>query len=180
MGRNIEIKARVRDLEAQRRLIEEVSDKPRTLLTQVDTFFVVPRGRLKLRQFDSNRGELIFYQRADQANAKLSEYHIVPTAEPEQLTAALAAALGVLGVVRKTRHLYFHGQTRIHLDEVQELGWFIELEVVLQPDQVEGEGAALAAELMRTLDIRPEDLIDCAYIDLFVREASTQVQQPEQ
>ena len=168
MGRNIEIKARVRNLDAQRRLMERVSDKPCTQLMQVDTFFVVPHGRLKLRQFDPEHGELICYQRTDQADAKLSDYQIVPTAEPERLCAALATALGVHGVVRKTRHLYFQGQTRIHLDDVQELGWFIELEVVLQPDQTETKGEALATELMRKLDIQAEDLIDCAYIDLLL------------
>ena len=180
MGRNIEIKARVRELETQRRLIEEVSDQPRSLLSQVDTFFVVPRGRLKLRQFDPEHGELIYYQRIDQADAKLSDYQIIPTAEPEQLRAALAAALGVHGVVRKTRHLYFQGQTRIHLDDVQELGWFIELEVVLRPNQTKAEGKTLATELRRKLDIQAEDLIDCSYIDLFVGGASTPVQHSEQ
>jgi len=171
MGRNIEIKARARELETQHLLIERVSDKPCTLLTQIDTFFMVPRGRLKLRQFDPEHGELIFYQRVDQADAKLSKYRIIPTTEPEQLGAALAAALGVQGVVRKTRHLHFQGQTRIHLDDVQDLGWFIELEVVLRPGQTEAEGEALAGELIRKLDIRTEDLIDCAYIDLLAVRA---------
>ena len=75
-------------------------------------------------------------------------------------------ALGVRGVVRKTRHLYLVGQTRVHLDEVDGLGQFVELEVVMSEGQPEAEGRAIAAGLMQDLGIGPDDLLEVAYMDM--------------
>ena len=75
-------------------------------------------------------------------------------------------ALGIRAVVKKTRHLYISGQTRIHLDDVEGLGHFMELEVVLTPGQSEAEAQAIAEEMMHTLGIRKETLIEGAYVDL--------------
>jgi predicted adenylyl cyclase CyaB len=72
----------------------------------------------------------------------------------------------VKGVVRKIRLLYWVGQTRIHLDEVEDLGAFAELEVVLRPGQSEAEGLKIAENLAVELGIREEDLVEGAYIDL--------------
>jgi predicted adenylyl cyclase CyaB len=69
-------------------------------------------------------------------------------------------------VVRKKRWLYRVGQTRIHLDEVEGLGTFLELEVMLRPDESEGDGRATAATLMARLGIRESDLVPGAYMDL--------------
>ena len=78
----------------------------------------------------------------------------------------LSAALGVRGEVRKRRTLLLSGQTRIHLDEVVDLGDFLELEVVLEPTQPAEDGELIARELMRRLDVRDEDLVEGAYLDL--------------
>ena len=78
----------------------------------------------------------------------------------------LGAALGVSGVVRKTRRLFHVDETRIHLDEVEGLGAFIELEVALAPGQTPAQGAEVARDLMRRLEINDDDLISRAYIDL--------------
>ena len=78
----------------------------------------------------------------------------------------LSAALDVRGVVRKRRSVYLVGQTRVHLDQVEGLGDFVELEVVLQPQQNSSDGVAIAHDLMRKLGILPSQLIDKAYIDL--------------
>jgi predicted adenylyl cyclase CyaB len=168
MASNIEIKARVRNPEAVHKTVFRLSGSDGELIEQEDTFFHVPRGRLKLRVFPAGSGELIYYERKDETGPTRSDYFIAPTAEPESLKAALAAALGVRGVVRKKRWLYRVGQTRVHLDEVDGLGPFLELEVVLRPGQPGAEGEKIAADLMRQLDIRDEDLIDLAYIDLLV------------
>ena len=82
------------------------------------------------------------------------------------LADCLARVLGVRGVVRKRRWLYLVGQMRIHLDEVEGLGVFLEVEVVLQPGQAVGEGERLAEDVRRRLDVRAEDLVEVAYIDL--------------
>jgi len=172
---NIEIKARAKDFARQSALAEalgrESGDDGSTIIEQEDTFFHVPTGRLKLRVFSPRQGELIQYQRADQAGPKESRYTIAPTVDPASLLMALGDALGVLGVVRKRRRLIMCGQTRIHLDEVERLGRFIELEVVLLPGQTAAAGEAIARDLMSRLEIETDDLIETAYLDL-LRESS--------
>ncbi|XP_048158138.1 uncharacterized protein LOC125325279 isoform X2 [Corvus hawaiiensis] len=140
------------------------------VLFQTDTFFRVPRGRLKLRRTQDGRGELIFYERPDAAGPKLSSFTITPTADPEGLQAVLAQSLGVLGTVTKERLLLLLGQTRLHLDRVQGLGDFLELEVVLRPEQSVQDGQRLARELLRELGIAERDLISGAYLDLLLAQ----------
>lgn len=166
MNRNIEIKAHARDFEAQARAAECIADGPAQLIIQEDTFFHVSSGRLKLREFGNGTGELIQYHRADAAGPKQSSYVLSRTDEPATLKSALANALGVRAVVRKKRTLYRSGQTRIHLDEVEDLGRFLELEVVLHATQNAREGASIAEKLMTQLDIGEIDLITDAYVDM--------------
>jgi predicted adenylyl cyclase CyaB len=166
MPANIEIKARVRDLAAMQQRAEALSDAPVVVIPQEDIFYNVPGGRLKLRVLSPNRAQLIYYTRLDAAGPKRSDYQIYATSDPEGLKKVLALALGVRSVVRKRRFLYLAGQTRIHLDEVDGLGEFIELEVVLRPGQTDAEGQAIAAELMAKLGVEQADLIEGAYVDL--------------
>ncbi len=171
MPRNVEVKTRVGDLNAVRARVEKLADAPAVVLDQVDTFFRTPEGRLKLRVFPDGKGELIAYRRPDSAGPKTSEYSIYRTSQPEALGAALRGVLGVRGVVRKRRLLYLVGQTRVHLDEVDGLGSFLELEVVLADGQAPGDGEAIARQLLRELGVRDEDRVAGAYIDLLERDA---------
>jgi predicted adenylyl cyclase CyaB len=171
MGRNIEIKARANNIEEQRLRAREIADSPEELLEQRDTFFAVSKGRLKLRELAPDRGELIHYWRSDQKGPKESNYEIFHTHDPESLRSILIAALGALGEVRKKRYLSLAGQTRIHVDEVEGLGWFLELEVVLAPGQTAAEGEKIAADVMKKMNIKEEDLIECAYIDILRKES---------
>lgn len=166
MARNIELKAVVHDMDGLRRRAEAMSDTPCQVIEQEDTFYYTPRGRLKLRRLGVDYGQLVYYLREDSHGPKHSEYSLFETDQPEQLRTILAAAYGVRGVVSKVRSLYLVGQTRIHLDEVQGLGQFMELEVVMQPEQSDAQGERIAQELMERLGILPGDLIDVAYIDL--------------
>lgn len=166
MVTNIEIKARVADPESLRQRVEALSDTAGELIPQEDTFFQIPSGRLKLRVIAPDYGQLIYYQRSDAAGPKRSDYLISLTREPETLKAALSAALGVRGRVRKERWLYWVGHTRVHLDQVEGLGSFMELEVVLQPGQSAEEGQMVAEALMGQLGLQETDLIEGAYIDL--------------
>ena len=166
MARNVEIKARVREPERVRQAALALADGPIRHLEQEDTFYHVPRGRLKLRVLSPGCGELIAYERPDTGAPAQSTYFIHRTEDPEGLHRTLEPALGVRGVVRKTRDLLLTGRTRIHLDEVVGLGNFLELEVVLEEGQSEAEGAAEARDLLRALGVPAEDMIACAYIDL--------------
>ncbi len=166
MSRNVEIKAHAWDFAEQKRLAASMADGPAVLIEQEDTFFRVPHGRLKLRRFADGTGELIQYERKDVAGPKQSIFVRTPIPEPGSLQEVLAKALGILAVVKKTRTLFMVGPTRIHLDQVDRLGPFLELEVVLQPDQSEAEGVAIAESLMAKLRIEPGHLVPCAYVDL--------------
>jgi predicted adenylyl cyclase CyaB len=166
VNRNIEIKARVSDFEALRTIVEKLSNTPVQILHQRDIFFRCPNGRLKLRCFPEGGGELIFYQRANQTDAKTSNYLIYPTYNPDPLAETIAKSNGLIGEVVKERYLYMIGQTRIHLDKVEQLGEFLELEVVLREYQTEEEGIAIANTVMDQLHIYPEDLIAKSYFDL--------------
>ena len=171
MARNVEIKARVHDIDTVRARAAALSDAPAVVLEQEDTFFNVPEGRLKLRVFPDGKGELIAYRRPDSAGPKMSEYFLYRTADPKSLSGLLAAALGIRGVVRKRRLLYVVGRTRIHLDEVEGLGAFLELEVVLADGEEEAEGEVIARRLLADLGVRDEDRVAKAYIDLLEEES---------
>jgi adenylate cyclase class IV len=167
MPANVEIKARIDSVDALLPLANALSDGDHPqLIHQDDTFFDAPHGRLKLRVFGDGSGELIHYHRANGDGPKLSDYVLVPVAEPESLRLALIRACGLLGRVRKERILLLAGPTRIHLDKVEGLGDFLELEVTLHGDQTEAEGTAIAQDLMARLAIRPEQLVSGAYLDL--------------
>ena len=166
MPTNIEIKARVSDPAALRARAEHLSDTPVQVIPQVDTFFATRKGRLKLRELGPARAQLVYYQRDDRGGPKRSEYRIFETDDVEGLRETLTLALGVRGIVKKVRSLYLIGQTRLHLDEVDGLGQFMELEVVLRPEQSEAEGMAIATRLMAELGVDEADLLDGAYMDL--------------
>ena len=168
MPRNIELKARIDSVEAVMPVAQALADGPPQAIEQDDSFFVCVQGRLKLRDFGDGTGELIHYERADTAGPKLSDYVRVPTSEPAALREALARAQGVLGRVRKTRWLLLAGQTRIHLDRVDGLGDFVELEVVLRDDQSEAEGVAIADALLQALGVSPTQRLAGAYLDLLL------------
>jgi homotetrameric cytidine deaminase len=132
--RNVELKAVDADPEATLERALAAGARDQGVLTQRDTYFGAPRGRLKLREEDPGEAHLIAYERADEAAARTSEYRIAPVAAPGALRAALEASLGVSQVVEKRRRLLLWETVRIHLDDVDGLGRFVELEAVAGSD----------------------------------------------
>ena len=166
MPANIEIKAVADDLDRIRTVAVGIATEPGQMLHQVDVFFRVHGGRLKLRSFSAGSGELIYYERPDRPGARQSRYQIYATSQPQELRSLLAAALDETVIVKKKREVFLVGQTRIHLDEVDELGTFVEVEVVLKPGQSAAEGQQIVVDLMHKLGIEESDLVSCAYADL--------------
>ncbi|KAL9984278.1 hypothetical protein ACROYT_G006553 [Oculina patagonica] len=166
MPSNVEIKARVKDFEAFKKKAREVSASEGEVIEQKDIFFSVPQGRLKLRYLQNQPSQLISYERDDKEGPKMSEYHVATTDKPDELAKVLSHALGQKGVVKKTRLLHLVGQTRVHCDEVEGLGCFMELEVVMKENQSATEGEQIARDLMTKLGVEEADLIKGAYIDL--------------
>ncbi len=171
MAHNVEIKAHLDEPEALLERLERLADAGPTLLTQQDTFFHSRNGRLKLRR-SGDRAELIYYERSDATEPTESQYLKTEIDDPATLEAMLSVALDVRGTVRKRRRLYRIGQTRVHLDEVEGLGSFVELEVELGAAQPPSEGRAIANELMEKIGVSEGDLVAAAYIDLL--EAGSQ------
>jgi predicted adenylyl cyclase CyaB len=166
MGHNVEIKAWIAGRwDEIVRLAEMIADEGPKVLEQEDVFYHVPHGRLKLRT-ENGRSELIYYMRADASGPKVSDYLCLPVSDAESARRLLKAIHGERGVVRKQRILYLAGQTRIHLDRVEGLGDFLELEVVLRDNQSIDDGAAIARGLMGKLEIVEGDLLDTAYVNL--------------
>jgi predicted adenylyl cyclase CyaB len=169
MARNVEIKAAIESLEQLLPTIASLADSGPTYILQDDTFFCCPKGRLKLRKFSETQGELIYYERPDCAEPKESFYVVVPTHAPDGLRQALALSFGVVGRVHKTRTLFMLGRTRIHLDRVEDLGDFLELEVVLAESEALENGIAMAQDILNKLAVSPQQLVPCAYIDLLTK-----------
>jgi adenylate cyclase class IV len=170
MARNIEIKARIQSVESMVGSAAALAREGPTEITQDDTFFRCEGGRLKLRRFSPESGELIFYRRADRRGPNESFYLRSPTSAPGTLCEALSLAYGQVGRVRKQRTLFLVGRTRIHLDRVEGLGHFLEIEVVLANGEPAHVGVREAERLMRKLGVEPSQLIEGAYVDLLAQE----------
>ena len=166
MARNVEIKARVADLVTVEARARRIATEGPSDIAQDDTFFSCPAGRLKLRELSPIQGQLIYYSRPDVAGPKSSDYWISGTDSPGAMRETLARALGIVGRVRKRRRLYLVGRTRIHLDDVEGLGAFVELEVVLAEGESPGEGEEIARRIMDSLGIGESQLVQGAYVDL--------------
>lgn len=166
MARNIEVKAAVRDFAPLLDVLTRISTAAPVRLAQVDTFFSCRTGRLKLRRISDGRGELIFYIRPNELGPKASNYMRVPTSSPNLLRDVLASAHGAIAVVRKQRTVYMVGRTRVHLDDVEGLGRFVELEVVLGDGESAQIGIREARGLMAVLGLHEEQLVAEAYVDL--------------
>ncbi|XP_069678657.1 uncharacterized protein [Periplaneta americana] len=169
MPRNVEIKAKVRNVDEIVSKAKQLSNSEGTWIKQEDVFFKVPQGRLKLREYEDRTAELIFYNRPDGDGPKLSEYQKCSVRHGTELALVLGQALGIMGHVKKDRQLFMVGQTRVHIDHVQSLGCFMELEVVLTEGQTIDQGKAIAESLMKELGVERDYLVSGAYMDLLLK-----------
>jgi adenylate cyclase class 2 len=173
--RNVELKARDPSREASLDKCAALGARDIGALWQRDTYFVVPAGRLKLREQRllgagaPVRDELIQYAREDEAAARDSRYRVVEVGDAEGLRAALAAALGVRVEVVKRRRLFLWESVRIHLDTVDGLGEFVELESVVEPGDDDAEHHARVAFLRERLGLTDARLVAAGYADLLER-----------
>lgn len=169
MASNVEIKCRARDFEKQMSVAAKLAGGAPEVLVQEDTFFDVESGRMKLRR-SGETAELISYERPDRCGPRESVYTRRPVERPDSLMAAMRTSIGIAGVVRKTRKLFIVDGDRIHFDDVEGLGQFIEIEAVVDEGRDRERAGKAVERLMKKLGIRPSDLVACAYIDLISRE----------
>lgn len=162
--RNIELKARLRNWEHAAGVCERLGAQYQGVINQVDTYFVVPGGRLKLRESEPGDDYLVFYERPDEAAAKACDYQLLVV--DRSIKAILSAALGVNAVVKKQRTLYLWENVRIHLDRVDGLGEFIEFEAVLSERYDDADGHAKLAHLQNAFGITDADLLRTSYLEM--------------
>ena len=174
MPRNIEIKARIESVESITPKAAAIAKAGPIEIAQDDTFFRCEAGRLKLRVLTSDSAELIFYRRANQRGPQESFYLRSPSAAPDSLRECLSLAYGQIGRVRKQRTLFLVDRTRLHLDRVEGLGHFLELEVPLAEDEPAEFGIREAVKIMQKLGVEPAQLVEGAYLDLLAVKACDQ------
>jgi len=166
--RNLELKAVNRAPQRSLEVCEGLGAEDQGELVQTDTYFGVPQGRLKLREERGTRAHLIAYERPNLPGQRESRYRLVEVDDPVGLREALSTVLGVSVVARKTRRLFVFQGIRIHLDQVEGLGEFIEFEAVMSGDDGPGHFEPLLTNLRRSFDIREEDLLRGSYSDLLL------------
>lgn len=160
---NSELKATDPDPDATAGRVMALGASDEGVLVQRDTYFGARHGRLKLREQDSG-AELIAYQRRDSTDAASSDYLLVPAIDPAGLAQALDRSLGTVVVVAKRRRLFLWDNVRIHLDDVDELGAFVEIEII-EPDE---RAPAQMARLRDALGIEDSALVAVGYSDLLL------------
>ena len=169
MPRNVEVKIRIAAVEAVRARALALGATDHGVIRQTDTYFETPPARavrLKLRQQAPGEDQLIVYRRPDVSGLRTSDFRVVPVADAAGLAHALALAYGTARTVEKARHLLLLGRTRIHLDRVDGLGEFLELEVVLGDGETEGDGEREAERILGGLGLAERPRLPGSYADL--------------
>ena len=164
----VELKARVNALDSVRRKIIDLRARYIGKFKQIDIYFEVPKGRLKLREVEGkNTAELVYYERKNVAKPKESSVFILEVQKPAVFKSLLKKVLKASVTVEKLREVYRYQGTQIHLDTVKKLGFFIEFERETPADlQAIRKNQQAFEELMKKLEIKPGNLEKLSYSDL--------------
>ncbi|MFB0567602.1 MAG: class IV adenylate cyclase [Candidatus Bathyarchaeia archaeon] len=163
----VELKAKVDHLEPIRRKLRVLKAKHAGTFQQTDMYFDVPKGRLKLRQINSEKTQLIYYERENISKPRRSDVFVVEIPDGKVFKALLKKILEVKAAVKKTREIYWREKTQIHLDTVDSLGCYVEFERKTPSTLEEIErNTKVLEKLMATLEINPENLEKLSYSDL--------------
>jgi len=168
---NFEFKAHLHDVAQARTTLKR--QRARYLGTdhQLDTYFHVPDGRLKIRE-GRIENSLIFYQRTNSNRARRSSVELMLLPRRNSVRAILSRALGVLAVVDKRREIYFVGNVKIHLDRVRTLGTFVEVEAMTRTGDIR-KVRAQAAKFQKLFNISSRDIVPESYSDLILNHRAT-------
>jgi len=166
VARNVEVKARLDGLADARRVAERLGARLTWVDEQVDRYYQVGEGgRVKLRTCGRAPAELIRYARPETAGVRASEYEVLPVRDPEA-HACLVPKTPPVVVVRKMRELWLLDNVRIHLDTVDGLGTFLELEAVVDTLHDEARCHAQVHALLPEFGLAERDCVRASYSDL--------------
>ncbi len=166
--RLVELKARVDNLgPLSDKLIQDGAEQV-GIFHQVDTYYEIPRGRLKLREIEGQvTAELIYYERENIPDPKQSEVFLFSIPKPKIFKEILRQIIKIKAVVDKGREIYFYKGVKIHLDSVKGLGYFIEFERITSEDsERQREDTQKILELRDKLGINPQSQVRLSYSDL--------------
>lgn len=167
---NVEIKARCSNPEAIRSYLNQHKADFRGIDEQVDTYFSVPNGRLKLRE-GNIENNLIFYERENQSGPKQSHFDLVKIGDAAGLKGILTKSIGIKTVVKKIREIYFIDNVKFHLDEVPGLGSFAEIEASnINADLSRQQLQEQCDFYMKAFGIKPDDLLQFSYSDMLLEK----------
>jgi len=161
---NFEFKARLRDEKRVRAVLKQLHARLVGTDRQVDTYFRVPSGRLKVRE-GRIENALIYYQRSNSSQARRADVDIMLLPRRNSIRTILTGALGVLAVVDKRREIYFVRNVKIHLDRVRRLGKFMEVEAISRTGDLK-KVRTQARSFQKLFGIHPSDIIGKSYADL--------------
>jgi len=167
--KNIELKIILDDFLEITKILKKSGAQFKGRLAQIDTYFNCKKGRLKLREINRKNFELIFYQRPDKQSSRLSNYQIAEFKkdQAQNIKLVLSESLGVLVAVKKKRNLWIYKNTRIHLDIVEKLGHFLELETVVRGNSLKNARNE-HAEVINLLRIDKCKKISTSYSNLLL------------
>jgi adenylate cyclase class 2 len=166
---NYEFKARLRDEESVRAALKKLRARHIGNDRQIDTYFRVPRGRLKVRE-GRIENALIFYHRSDAPRPRRARIEMMLLPRRNSIRSLLAASLGTLTVVDKRREIYLVGNVKIHLDHVRGLGRFIEVEAVSHSGSLK-KIRAQARKFQKLLGIPSSDILAKSYADMVLKRS---------
>lgn len=176
-GTNIEIKARCSDLDRIRKILIDLQADFKGIDHQIDTYFHSRTGRLKLRE-GNIENTLIHYFRENISGPKRAEVLLFENIPNSSLKKILLKALDSIIVVDKKREIYFIGNVKFHLDDVAELGKFIEIEAISRDNKIPLEKIEKQCTYYLNLfDIPEKDLIENSYSDLLMLKQNDPDQQ---
>jgi adenylate cyclase, class 2 len=163
---NVEIKCVYPDLERGKSCAERLGARFDSVQHQIDTYFATRSGRLKIREIEGKGAQLIPYLRPDTTGPKISDYQVISISDVGAVKTLLGKILGIEAVVEKRRSVYLIDNVRIHLDEVKNLGSFLEFEAVYdRPDETDHQRTKVN-RLLSEFGVKPDALLSGSYREL--------------
>ena len=167
---NIEIKARCNDHEKIRSILKSRNADFKGTDHQIDTYFKVDNGRLKLRE-GNIENFLVFYEREDKEGPKKSDVILFKSDPSSSLKEILLKSLGALVVVDKQREIYFIENVKFHIDTVMNLGTFMEIEAIDSDGSYKKEKLLEQCQsYLKLFGIPKDDLVSVSYSDLLLKK----------
>lgn len=166
---NIEIKARCKNPDSIRRVLNQHNAIFKGQDNQIDTYFNCSYGRLKLREGNIEH-HLIHYDREENAGPKKSIVTLYRPQPDSTLKEILTKSLGILVVVDKKREIYYIDNVKFHIDRVEGLGSFVEIEAIDSTGDIgEAKLRSQCEKYISLFSIQSSDLIKLSYSDMLLQ-----------